>query len=162
MTTDSIRLLFSLNHPIDAFITETLRRDGSNAESAHEVTRVSGLRAAWRYIDDVAKQTPRPALWQVLLLAYLINPAHKHGWRRYDLASAPAPAKIGPVMEVWHARLTTWTPEHAYDALLKVHPFGDPSDRDVGLCVFNWLRGRGGVRHSPMHEASAADRHALV
>ena len=84
---------------------------------------------------------PRPALWQVLLLAYLINPAHKYGWRRYDLAGAPSPAKISPVMEVWHARLATWTPEHAYDALLKVHPFGNPSDRDVALCVYNWLRG---------------------
>ena len=44
-------------------------------------------------------------------------------------------------MEVWHTRLPTWTPEQAYDALLKVHPFGPPSDRDVGLCVYNWLRG---------------------
>ena len=24
---------------------------------------------------------------------------------------------------------------------LKVHPFGRPPDRDVGLCVYNWLRG---------------------
>ena len=127
--------------PIDAFIAETLRQDGSRAEAAHEVGRVTGLRAAWRYVDDVAKQAPRPALWQVLLLAYLLNPAHKHGWRRYDLASAPSSAKIGRVMDVWHTRLATWTPEQAHDALLKVHPFGNPSDRDVGLCVYNWLRG---------------------
>lgn len=127
--------------PIDAFIVETLRQDGSRAEAAHEVSRVSGLRAAWRYIDDVAGQAPRPALWQVLLLAYLLNPAHRHGWRRYTLQGAPSPAKVGPVMEVWHTRLAAWTPEQAYDALLKVHPFGNPSDRDVALCVYNWLRG---------------------
>ena len=112
------------------------RRDGA----AHEVSRVQGLRAAWQYVDDVAKRAPRPELWQVLLLAFLINPAHRHGWRRYDVPGAPTAAKVGPVMEVWHARLATWTPEQAYDALLKVHPFGKPSDRDVGLCVYNWLR----------------------
>lgn len=126
---------------INAFIAETLERDGSSAEAAYEVSRVAGLRVAWRYIDDVAGQTRLPALWQVLLLAYLLNPAHKHGWRRYDLAGAPSAAKVGPVMEVWHSRLATWTPEQAYAALLKVQPFGRPSDRDVGLCVYNWLRG---------------------
>ena len=126
--------------PINAFIAQRLRRDGSSADAAHEVGRVTGLRAAWRYIDDVARHAPRPALWQVLLLAYLLNPAHKHGWRRYDLGGAPSPAKVGPVIEVWHGRLATWTPEQAHDALLKVHPFGNPSDRDVGLCIYNWLR----------------------
>ena len=85
---------------------------------------------------------PRPAVWQVLLLAYLINPAHhRQGWRRYDVPGAPAAAKVGAVMEVWHTRLSDWTPEQAYHALLKVQPFGYQSDRDVGLCVYNWLRG---------------------
>ena len=105
MTRYSIRFLFSLFmvlvkptlSTINTFIAETLERDGSSAEAAHEVSRAAGLRAAWRYIDDVAGQARWPALWQVLLLAYLLNPAHKHGWRRYDLAGAPSASKVSPV-----------------------------------------------------------------
>ncbi|MEE2636143.1 MAG: hypothetical protein VYE68_02775 [Acidobacteriota bacterium] len=119
----------------DAFIAAAL---GDETDRAHMQTVAAGLRAGLRLVSYVAATCEYPDPCHVRTLAYAVQPLTGMRWRVYDAAGVPPAAKVPALMELWCARLPRWSPEYAYEAFLKVAPFGE-SSQWVGLVLYQWL-----------------------
>ena len=123
---------------IDTFIIAALRRDGLDPQMAHNAGIVRGLRQGIRFLTMIGWSIERPDPCTLLVLGCLVGGTGGLGWREYDVPRAPA-QKVPALMRLWCARLPTWSPEEAFDAFMKVAPFGANSAW-VALLVYQWLK----------------------
>ena len=123
---------------IDTFIATALRRDGLDPQMAHNAGIVRGLRQGIRFLTMIGWSIERPDPCTLLVLGCLVGGTGGLGWREYDVPRAPA-QKVPALMRLWCERLPTWSPEEAFDAFMKVAPFGANSAW-VALLVYQWLK----------------------
>ena len=123
---------------VDTFIATALRRDGLDPQMAHNAGIVRGLRQGIRFLTMIGWSIERPDPCTLLVLGCLVGGTGGLGWREYDVPRAPA-QKVPALMRLWCDRLPTWSPEEAFDAFMKVAPFGANSAW-VALLVYQWLK----------------------
>ena len=124
---------------LDAFIAETLRRDGEDPRLAHMQDVVGGLTAGLQFLGYVGPKAAYPDPCHVRTLAYAVQPLTAMRWRVYDEVNYPPAAKVPALMRLWCERVPGWSPEYAYRAFMRVRPFGE-STRWVALVVYQWLK----------------------